>query len=350
MTDFSSLALLSSDERGKPKGKAKAKSKAKAKATAQTSNSAAANQVVFTPNFAEQPIQEIEKPVKATRKKDPELEKLDLRRKLLLLGAKWRSRVEELNAETTMVIGQASDYPDCADLINIVKLRLERLCALLPPGQTCEFPDGSTAAEFTDESCRDKLSPISSSKRKALEAPTKACLTEYDKSMNSAEQALQKAIALLNKTFTELQVAAEREKAKEERLRQIREKKAKEAIDAVKKARADGELDADTEMNRTGEANEDEEEDGDDNKSQASSSDSDAESNLSDDNKDNMNSDDDGAGAHAQSDAKKPDKVAAKSNAKKPGNVAAKSNAMPVELDVVRDDKSGLDSVGVMSV
>ena len=154
--------------------------------------------------------------------------------------------MEELNEEATIAIGQAAPYKECNDLVSIVKLRLERMYNMLPPGQSPTFPEDSTASSF-EAASREKLSPITGSKLRALDDPSKASLTEYDKTMASAEQSLVKATQLLTKTFTELQVASERERAKEERLRQIRSKRAEDALKSIKAARAAGKTAAEAE-------------------------------------------------------------------------------------------------------
>lgn len=135
--------------------------------------------------------------------------------------------------------------------MGIVKLRLERMYALLSAKEGCSFPKGSTLggcdSRSADEKLSAKLSPISSTKMKALQDPTKSALTEYDKLMTSSEQSVQKAITLLNRTAMELQVAEEKELAKEKRLAQIRARQAKEKLDAMAAAKKAGEADAEAE-------------------------------------------------------------------------------------------------------
>ena len=197
----------------KPKAKAKAKSKG-GKKKEQTTN---AKESVNEPPA---------KPKPNKRGKDSVLEKLDLKRRLIVLERKWCSRVEELNAEVTISLEVAAAYKQCEELMGIVKVRLERMFALLSSEEGCSFPKASALGGCDTRAGRDKLSPISSSKMKALQDPSKAALQEYDKLMTSADQSVQKAITLLNKTATELQVADEKERAKEKRLAQIRARQA----------------------------------------------------------------------------------------------------------------------------
>ena len=235
------------------RGKAKAKSKAKAKAGARTTPGLVAAGSGHS-NFDDKGAGVIEPAEKKRRlvAKDPELERLDLQRRLVVMSGKWKSRLEDLNTEVTLAIETARPYRECANLIDIVSVRLERLYALLPNADSCQFPKDSAASAFCAVASRDKLSPLSSSKLKALDAPTKAGLQEYEKSMASAEQSLNKALLLLNKTYTEMQIAAEREKAKDQRLRQIREKQAKEALKNLKQAQAEGVRDANEEASKGG--------------------------------------------------------------------------------------------------
>ena len=218
----------------KPKAKAKAKSKG-GKKKEQTTN---AKESVNEPPA---------KPKPNKRGKDSVLEKLDLKRRLIVLERKRCSRVEELNAEVTISLEAAAAYKQCEELMGIVKVRLERMFALLSSEEGCSFPKASALGGCDTRAGRDKLSPISSSKMKALQDPSKAALQEYDKLMTSADQSVQKAITLLNKTATELQVADEKERAKEKRLAQIRARQAKEKLDAVEAAKKAGEADADAE-------------------------------------------------------------------------------------------------------
>ena len=234
------------------KGKAKAKAKAKDKAGARTKPGLGG--ASGPSNFDEKGAGVIEPAEKKKWlvAKDPELERLDLQRRLVVLSGKWKSRLEDLNTEVTLAIETARPYRECANLIDIVSVRLERLYALLPNADSCQFPKDSAASAFCAMASRDKLSPLSSSKLKALDAPAKAGLQEYEKSMVSAEQSLNKALLLLNKTYTEMQIAAEREKAKDQRLRQIREKQAKEALKNLKQAQAEGVRDANEEASKGG--------------------------------------------------------------------------------------------------
>ena len=139
------LAIISSEAFGKPKAKAKGKAKAKTKAAAKTAAKAKAS--ATGPN---ETLVEVQRPAKGQRAKDSELEKLDLQRRLLVIGGKWRCRAEELNEEASIAIGQATCYEACKGLIGIVQLRLERLFALLPRGQNPTFPKESTCPSQWD--------------------------------------------------------------------------------------------------------------------------------------------------------------------------------------------------------
>ena len=140
------LAIISSEALEKPKeGKRKCKGEDKGRAAAK--NAAKAKASATGPN---ETLIDVPKPTKGQRTQDAELEKLDLQRRLLVVGGKWRYRVEELNEEANVPIGQATPYEDCKSLISVVKLRLERLFALLPPGQKPTFPDESTCPRQWD--------------------------------------------------------------------------------------------------------------------------------------------------------------------------------------------------------
>ena len=201
---------------------------------------------VVVPDETKEPSIANPKPKKV---KDPELERLDLQRKLLVASGRWKTKVEELNQEVTLALESAAAFEECNEVAGLLRARLERMYALLPSGgqNACKFPPDTEAAKFDRSRCRDNLSPLSSNRLKALDAPTKASIQDYEKTMVSAEQAVNKALNLLNKTSTELQVQLEKEKAREQRLEQLRSKRASESLKAIKQARDAGRAEADQE-------------------------------------------------------------------------------------------------------
>ena len=197
----------------------------------------------------------------AGRKKDVELERLDLKRKLVLMRSRWQGKVEELNAEVSHVLDQAKEFTECADLSCILRLRLERMYAMLPGGSDdAMFPDDTVVGQFSKGEALNKLSPTSALKLKSLEDErnlTKAGLSEFDKGMASIDASVNKALALLNKTCTELQVQKEKDQAKEERLRQIRGKRAAENLKVLEAARKQGQQEAEHEEGLRGSSDSD---------------------------------------------------------------------------------------------
>eukprot|EP00439_Symbiodinium_sp_Y106_P048567 s1909_g6.t1 len=190
---------------------------------------------------------------KPKKVKDPELERLDLQRKLLVASGRWKTKVEELSQEVTLALESAAAFEECNEVAGLLRARLERMYALLPSGgqnackfppdteaakfdrlrarlermyallpsggqNACKFPPDTEAAKFDRSRCRDNLSPLSSNRLKALDAPTKASIQDYEKTMVGAKQAVNKALNLLDKTSTELQVQQEKDKAREQRL------------------------------------------------------------------------------------------------------------------------------------
>ena len=242
---------------GAARGKARAKPKATAKGKARAVSNAQAQASNFGADMVEVPVDERpkDKDPKTQRTKDKELEKLDLQRKLVVSTNKWRTRLEELNQEVTLSLEESSNFVECKNLCNILKLRLERMYALLPTCQECRFPDRTAASEVSKDS-RDKLSPLTQSKVRALDDPSKASIADYEKSMSSAEQAVSKALTLLNKTYTDMQVLAEKEKSKEKRMEQIRAKRAEAALKAIKDAQAAGHAEAEKELGKDNESGE----------------------------------------------------------------------------------------------
>ena len=228
-----------------PAVKVKPKKKAKAKATSGAASSGGPSIFGGGDQTVVNPDREVkEKKTSRKAKPDIELEKLDLQRRCLVMSTKWRGKLEEMNAEVTLAIDSATPFSECKNLIDILRLRLERMYALLPAKRGTDFPVESEAANFDESRSKDKLSPMSQSKLKALDHPTKASLSEFEKMMTSAEQATNKALTLLNKTCADLQVAAEKERAKEARLEAIRRRKAEESLKMMQAAKKAGEEEA----------------------------------------------------------------------------------------------------------
>ena len=116
---------------GVPKPKPKSKSKAKAKAKA-SSSTASRNE----PNFGGERVTEPgpsdplpSDPEKSKRiRADPELEALDMKRKVMLMGNKWRDKLVELDQEVTMSVEQAEGFAECKPMLGC---RLcSRICAV----------------------------------------------------------------------------------------------------------------------------------------------------------------------------------------------------------------------------
>ena len=92
-----------------PKAKAKAKGKAKKKDASQTlrSRSPPGNEKLTDPNA--QP--------KQTRSKDPELQALEMRRRVVVLAGRWREKLEALDSEVAISLEQAQAFPECHEIL-----------------------------------------------------------------------------------------------------------------------------------------------------------------------------------------------------------------------------------------
>lgn len=102
-------------------------------------------------------------------------------------------------------------------LAALVKARFEKMLAMAP-----EVTKGSdTELKFLDTFNREegitKLSPMSVTKAKTLQAPTVQSLKDYDKAMISVEQACRKAVSSLEKTTDSMEQAEEQKRAQAQR-------------------------------------------------------------------------------------------------------------------------------------
>ena len=123
---------------------------------------------------------------------------------------------------------------------------------LVPEKKKCDFGAGSAASAFTGAPT-SKLSPKSSTRVQELsQEPTRATISEHEKWLTSAEGSVQKALALLNRTSSELILEAEKTAARAARLDSLKKRKLDQLEDAKKKARADGLHEADVECNPDG--------------------------------------------------------------------------------------------------
>ena len=123
--------------------------------------------------------------------------------------------------------------------------RLERLYALCPENNKCSFVTGSAADEFEARTCGAKLSPNSQSRVQSIQKqPTKAIITEQEKVLLSAEQSVQKALQLLNKTAADCEAQKEKEEARLERADEIRQKRTEEMEKIKSRAREEGRQEA----------------------------------------------------------------------------------------------------------
>ena len=94
-----------------PKPKAKSKGGAKAKAKNKAARGA------FESGDGDQPVIPQPAPKNGNGGKDVELEKLDRRRRIVLLAARWRAKLEELNLECSMAVEQSNGYEACEELL-----------------------------------------------------------------------------------------------------------------------------------------------------------------------------------------------------------------------------------------
>ena len=107
---------------------AKAKAKAKGKAKSKKGNPSGGPGAValhHAPGIAD--IREPREPPKSPKKpepkpkgKDPELEALEIRRKVMVMGGKWRERVANANTEVTVALEQAHGFPECQELLGFL--------------------------------------------------------------------------------------------------------------------------------------------------------------------------------------------------------------------------------------
>ena len=135
-----------------------------------------------------------------------------------------------------------------ARLSAILLGRLERFFLLCPENNKCQFSAGSASSSF------DRTPSTAQRVQDLAKQPvhaTKSILQDHEKSLTSAEQSVNKALALLNKTTAELEAQQERETAKGARAAAIRERRAQEMEEVKSKARQAGEREAEVEA-RTG--------------------------------------------------------------------------------------------------
>ena len=93
------------------KAKAKAKGKGKKKDAPQTlrPGSLPGNEKPNDPNAQPAP--------KPTRTKDPELEALEMRRRVVVLAGRWREKLEALDSEVAISLEQAQAFPECHEIL-----------------------------------------------------------------------------------------------------------------------------------------------------------------------------------------------------------------------------------------
>lgn len=143
-------------------------------------------------------------------------------------------------------------------LASILSARFERMYAQSP--KTIDAPS-TVLAKFDKQEAASKLSPLSAARVRALAAPSKASVADYDKNMTSVEQSVRKALASLEKATIQFKAAKEQQEAHAAKLKQLREKKLTSIAAAVQKAREAGRDNAEAEAAQ--EVSEEEEEEGD---------------------------------------------------------------------------------------
>ena len=113
---MSSLNQMSHEMANTSLAKKAPKKKAKAKAAALRSGQASPEPV------RPQIPSEVDKPKK--REQDIELQKLDLKRKKLVLTSKWMDRISDLNTEVSFALDQCKGMDDCAERLGFCRLFL----------------------------------------------------------------------------------------------------------------------------------------------------------------------------------------------------------------------------------
>ena len=95
--------------------KAKAKTKAKAKATAGKDHTGLGRPAGVAQGG---------KPGKP-KSGDPELEALDNKRKMVLMGNKWRERLSELDQEITICVEESDKFDECRERLISIACEVE---------------------------------------------------------------------------------------------------------------------------------------------------------------------------------------------------------------------------------
>ena len=100
------------------KKKAKAKAKAKTKSAGGGGKMLADKGGLVTPGSTG-----LEAPgAKQPKVKDPELEAIDMKRKVVLMGGRWRTKLSELDSEVSVALEQSAGFPECEEPPGLVGL------------------------------------------------------------------------------------------------------------------------------------------------------------------------------------------------------------------------------------
>lgn len=119
--------------------------------------------------------------------------------------------------------------------------RFERMYALGPEISVLASGTALSNSRFADKKALcEKLSPPSSARVRALGHPTKASLADYDKTMNSSESSVKKALSALEKLVIKMKSEEEERAAHTARLEQLRSKKLQMVASAMDVARQKG--------------------------------------------------------------------------------------------------------------
>lgn len=122
----------------------------------------------------------------------------------------------------------------------MVESRFQKLVGMAPQVLRSPTKPRKMVYDMNHDELRSSLSPLSSGKVHQLEAPTKKGLAEYDRSMNTVQNAVRKSLKACTGMVDKVKEQEERERARLQKLEEAKQKSDQRRARALAKAREDG--------------------------------------------------------------------------------------------------------------